>query len=931
MNCRIHSLRRVVFLVIAILLLNLGVNVPALAESFDSDEREYVRNEISQFPTISAGSVRLAPTLAVAPTPGTRITVTYDNNKSYNPYGYFYAKSRTATIEIKHKNFSPNDFNIGVEYSPYYFGEFGPIEKKNIAFKPVSGKEDTYSGQLAFTEDGHYGLHIEGTDYLNKKPVIFSDYFLIDTVAPVIEFTFDKEKEKGGFFPDVLTGTLLVKEAHFDQRFIKISIKHKLPGQPKFTDIPVSDSFDKGTAITYSKTIPLTVEGLYTIDISYTDQSGHAAAPVHEEFMIDRAAPVLDVQFDDDEVVTSNYYNKFRTASITVEESNFDPGLVKIEQYANRDGKDVKPPVVSSWRSEGNKHTAVILYDTDGEYSLAASCSDLAGRQSEAYEGEKFVIDTSPPLLTVTGIPTGATDQAIIAPVIEYSDPNLAPESVDIQLKGLRRGAIHDFKELKAEVTGGRIEYKPLPRAKEMDDLYTITANMADKANNKISETIRFSVNRFGSIYVFSDETKALAGTYVKTAPDVSVTETNVNKLTTNRVTLFKDNLSITLKEGADYSIEKSGDDDSFYQYVYLVHGSNFSDDGMYRLSFSSKDSAGNVSESTSTPEGSNISFVVDNTAPIVSFLNLEEGKAYDARELDVVFSADDNVKLSGVILYLDGEIVREWSASEIEELISEKEDFHYTVMGGSNKARHLRVICADAAGNQTEMEVSNFYVSTNRWVHIMNNDQLMLLIYVGAALAFLLSAVTVFLILSRRAKKRRKLSQKVEPSYPGAPNFSVPDYNRTAAGYGQSPASPPYPAAPMSAAGYAPDPARPAYPTAPTPAAGYGQDPARPAYPTAPTPVAGSTVENPYIYRGIDKGFSPDIWEDTIRSDQPITNQLYPQSYEQPYPAGDVVQPDQNGRHADARDPSKLNFGETTVLSNQRDNETTVLDDHRG
>ena len=91
----------------------------------------------------------------------------------------------------------------------------------------------------------------------------------------------------------------------------------------------------------------------------------------------------------------------------------------------------------------------------------------------------------------------------------------------------------------------------------------------------------------------------------------------------------------------------------------------------MYRLSFSSKDSAGNLSDSSSALEGTDISFVVDNTAPIVSFLNLEDGKAYEASEYDVIFSADDNAKLASVTLYLDGETVREWSGSSIEELVS--------------------------------------------------------------------------------------------------------------------------------------------------------------------------------------------------------------------------------------------------------------------
>jgi len=44
---------------------------------------------------------------------------------------------------------------------------------------------------------------------------------------------------------------------------------------------------------------------------------------------------------------------------------------------------------------------------------------------------------------------------------------------------------------LKAESTGGRVEYMEFPHTREMDDLYTLTVNMADKANNTVSETIR--------------------------------------------------------------------------------------------------------------------------------------------------------------------------------------------------------------------------------------------------------------------------------------------------------------------------------------------------------------------------------------------------------------------------------------------------------
>ncbi len=858
---------------------------------------------------------------------GTSVTVTYDNNKAFG--GEYYRKPRTATIEIKHTGFNPDDFYIGVEYTPYYFQDYGPIERKHIAFSPVSGKADTYRGTLAFRKDGRYILKIEGTDCVTGAPVSYLDSFVIDSVAPVMSLTFDKNKEKGGFFTDAVTGTLKVTEANFDKTLVKVSVKQKLPGQNDFKEIAAGSPFQGVTVSTFSKTIPFTEEGAYSVDITYRDSGGLSAAPIHEEFFIDRTAPVLDVRFDDAAPVMSNYYNQFRKATITVDEANFDPELVTVTQSAGRGGEEVEPPVVSSWQSDGNKHTATILYDKDGEYSLAVSCSDMAGRQAESFAEQAFIIDTTPPAYTVTGITSDKKGEGVIAPVIEFSDPNLMPESVDIQLSGKRRGVILNIKEMKTESTGGRVEYHEFPRSLEMDDFYTISVKMKDKLNNTTSETIRFSVNRFGSTYECSDETKALAGSYVKKAPDIVVTETNALKLATNQVTLFKDNHSATLKEGVDYSLEQDGEDGRFYQYAYRIFSANFTEDGLYRLSISSQDSAGRVSESSSGHGGMDISFIVDNTAPIVSFLNLEKGGTYPAGDYDVIFTADDNVKLSDVILYLDGEKVKEWNALEIEKLVSGKEDFHYIVMGGSNNARHLRVVCADAAGNQTEGEISGFYVTTSRWVQMMNNVQIRLVLYVMAALLVILSAVTVFFILSVRAKKRRKRAQAGAPAYPGAPND-----NRMASGYPAGSAIPPYPNAQTPAGGYRPGPAVPPYPNAQTPAGGgYRPGPVTPPYPPgAPVPAAGAVTEKPpYAYREDGRGFSPETWENAIQADHPVTNQPFVQSYIPPYRPGQASAPGQSGgQPAEAYDPSKLDFGETTVLSKQQPDETAKLDELR-
>jgi len=242
-------------------------------------------------------------------------------------------------------NWTLDDFYIGVRYSPYYFQDFGQVQKQNITFIPVSGLDRTYEGKLTFKKGmDTMVLLSEGPTTITGQ-VSFSDYFLIDSVPPVIELTFDKEKEEGGFYSEAVTGTLLVTENNFDEKDVKISIKHKPPGQNDFMNIAVSGPFKNETVTSFSKMISFTEEGVYKVDITYKDPVGYSAKPINEEFSIDKAAPVLSVQFDNNEAATSNFYNKIRKATIVVEETNFDPELVEIEQSASRNGEETWSPL----------------------------------------------------------------------------------------------------------------------------------------------------------------------------------------------------------------------------------------------------------------------------------------------------------------------------------------------------------------------------------------------------------------------------------------------------------------------------------------------------------------------------------------------------------------------------------------------------------
>lgn len=80
-------------------------------------------------------------------------------------------------------------------------------------------------------------------------------------------------------------------------------------------------------------------------------------------------------------------------------------------------------------------------------------------------------------------------------------------------------------------------------RKAENDDVYTLTAKSEDMAGNSATVTKTFSVNRFGSTYLFSAGTASIRGAYLKKAVPVTVTELNVSGIDqrNSRIDLAKD------------------------------------------------------------------------------------------------------------------------------------------------------------------------------------------------------------------------------------------------------------------------------------------------------------------------------------------------------------------------------------------------------
>lgn len=133
------------------------------------------------------------------------------------------------------------------------------------------------------------------------------------------------------------------------------------------------------------------------VEIVARDRCGNTISN-REELKIDITPPKVEIIFDENIARNGCYYNTARTATIHVQELNFDQE--GIELRLTRDGMPYALPI-SQWQSDGIDHFAYITFYEEGDYTMAMSCMDLADNVSEEVNVEPFTIDLTKPVIDI--------------------------------------------------------------------------------------------------------------------------------------------------------------------------------------------------------------------------------------------------------------------------------------------------------------------------------------------------------------------------------------------------------------------------------------------------------------------------------------------------------------------------------------------------
>lgn len=603
-------------------------------------------------------------------------------------------------------------------------------------------------------------VHVVMTDRagnISENSVTFS----VDNTAPTVTVTYDDDKSPADngfptFYKAPRTATITVTERNFDPNAVQLDIKsvHSDKNIPdtsslKWTAHRVNETY-RTDEDTYTATITFEADDDYTLAVaSCKDLAGRECASFTYEgksdptlFTIDKTAPTVTVSYDNNASMNGNYFKADRIATITVTEHNFDAGRVTVNGNATDNGASAAFPGLVWTSDNGDIHTATIRYAADAHYTFSIDITDKAGNTISNQAQAEFYVDKTAPTLEITGVADRSANNGTVAPIINFMDTNFDADAVTYTLTGVNNGTV-TYPASKANVANGQtVTFADFERVQNVDDIYTLTATITDKAGNETTKTITFSANRFGSVYDL-DGLKNMLGKYLRNEEDVVFTEVNVDSLNKSetKLKITKNGTPRDLVEGVDYTVLETGGSGLWSRYRYTINKALFTDDGRYSISVYTVDAAGNINENIDETKKAEISFGVDKTNPVIVPIDFESGVQYPVEVKTVSLEIKDNLVLDSVKIYLnDVEVQYENSGETYTFDIPEK-----------NEKQNVRIVAVDAAGNAYELPVENFLVSTNVFARWFNNTPLFVGSLVGVAL---IAGAIVFLVGSKRTKK---------------------------------------------------------------------------------------------------------------------------------------------------------------------------------
>lgn len=674
---------------------------------------------------------------------------------------------------------------------------------------------------------GNYNNMVLVVELTDRAGNVSYDYYTfgIDKTAPVISVTYNNnnadQRSGNTYFDADRTATIVIEERNFNAENVVVNVTKDGKTYPASLSWRNENGTEhNGDNTRHITTITYDSDGDYTFSVSYTDRAqnrnngvnyGNAVAPT--AFTVDKTAPVISVTYNNNNAQNGHYFRSDRTATIVITEHNFDVNRVVFTRTASLNGSNITIPSVS-WNNNGDVHTATIHYTADGDYTFNIAMDDMAGNTNNGVDygasvaANSFTVDKTinAPVITFSDNENGSAADAnkkafndIVRPIITVNDVNYGSVNVTLS-RVVRNSEQGDLEELIAIPNGnGTFTSENFPDKIENDGIYTLTVTLTDQAGNTQTSDEEFTVNRYGSVFVFNEVLNtAIENTYNQSLNgNAVITEYNASPISDEIVQLTLDGSPVTLGENVASRTGNSIGSSGWYENVYTIPQTAFAADGIYNIYISSTDDAGNTPEMNSDNiyntqnvlSGEDASFIIDSTKPQIVNVYSDQAELsgrsinVNLESLPINFEISDNIAIDTIEVYAGLDSTAPVETINMDEYVKNSEGSgNYTSYLGEltidDGARNEEIyfVIKDKAGNEintkstnddadTSYDMSTFEflrnvtVSTNPFVRWFANKPL----FWGSIGALAAILIGVFLIIFFKKRKKNDDEEQAE------------------------------------------------------------------------------------------------------------------------------------------------------------------------
>lgn len=602
----------------------------------------------------------------------------------------YYDEDRIATITVVEKNFDPERVKItGAGTQGEWQDGSGDAHTLEVTF-PES--PDPYQMTVSATDRaGNQAVEAEG----ETEPYTYdSGAFVVDRTDPVVSIELDQSLIQtfsgADYFSVAPVATVSVRDVNFKAADSSVTVSGGTVGAWER-----GDTDDHGVT-TWTAPVAFTEGTGRTLSVVAAEWAGHDVERAYgtnttdvqgtqlnnATLTVDLTAPEVtsaSVDRDPSNNYGDNYYfNLATTLTVNVEDN------IGIESLTMTDADDGTYVLDNQIEAGATSGTLTVGFQDGHDFDRAVTVrtTDLAHNyrywsiapdgtvqavnyadpsNEPVFDGtypETMLRDTVAPVLSLSGAEAGAyynAPQTVSLSVDELNVPILQtyePEQVVLtvtQVAGDASAATTSWTRPVSQLAHADGITYALSEALSADGHYTVSAQVTDPARNSgTAELAEFTIDQTAPVVeVAFDNNDVRNGKYYNAARTATITVTEHN---------FDPSLVSVETNGSVGGWSTSGDVHTLYV--------SFATDGIYNLSVSGEDLAGNAMTSYQADE-----FVIDLQAPQITFGGVEDQTAYnDSVQPVIVFADEANFDANGVSYTItgtkNGEVAYETSVS---------------------------------------------------------------------------------------------------------------------------------------------------------------------------------------------------------------------------------------------------------------------------